>query len=562
MKDYLKILVLLKVVVLSAVLAMPAQDSLRDDSETEEPTVDYEVKENAGVELATFSVNNNGEGTDITPGNGVCETANGNGVCTLRAAIGEANVLAGDDVINFDPGITSISVNGQIVITSNITINGTGAGSLTIQNIATPSATSRVFDITAGDTVIISNLTISNGGVSTGDGGAIRTTGILTLNNCVIANNVNTGASSNGGGIRGNAGSIININNTVISNNRSANSGGLSFAGSDITVTNSAIRDNAATTGNGGGANIAAGSFVSISSTTISGNTAVNSSGGLFITRGTLSNVTISGNTANGTAANGGGGARIQAGANMVSFVACTITNNSAPNAATGARSGIWHETGTVNLSNTIVAANIAQDIQRDGTAVITSVGFNLIGENTSVTTEFPDGLPNGTNYVGTDASPLNPNLAPLSDNGGTGQTHPFLPDSIAVDKGNSFALTTDQRGLTRPVDFAGRTNTAGGNGADIGAFEAQLVTVSGRVIESIDGGLIAHAIVYYTDSNGITHSVKTNSFGYFQFKNVESAQAYAFAAKAKHYSFLPLLVYVVSDTDGVIFTGMEPVPF
>ena len=137
-------------------------------------------------------------------------------------------------------------------------------------------------------------------------------------------------------------------------------------AGSDITVTNSAIRENAATTGNGGGANIAAGSFVSISSTTISGNTAVNSSGGLFITRGTVSNVTISGNTANGTAANGGGGVRIQAGVNMVSFISCTITNNSAPNAATGARSGIWHETGTVNLSNTIVAANIADHDAED----------------------------------------------------------------------------------------------------------------------------------------------------------------------------------------------------
>jgi len=37
--------------------------------------------------LATFVVNSTGDGSDITPGNGVCETATSGGVCTLRAAI-------------------------------------------------------------------------------------------------------------------------------------------------------------------------------------------------------------------------------------------------------------------------------------------------------------------------------------------------------------------------------------------------------------------------------------------------------------------------------------------
>ena len=49
---------------------------------------------------ATFTVNNNATDTgDFFAGDGVCETASGNGVCTLRAAVQEANALAGTDTI-------------------------------------------------------------------------------------------------------------------------------------------------------------------------------------------------------------------------------------------------------------------------------------------------------------------------------------------------------------------------------------------------------------------------------------------------------------------------------
>ncbi len=47
----------------------------------------------------TFTVNSNGDGHDVTPGNGICETAFGNGTCTLRAAIEEANALGGANTI-------------------------------------------------------------------------------------------------------------------------------------------------------------------------------------------------------------------------------------------------------------------------------------------------------------------------------------------------------------------------------------------------------------------------------------------------------------------------------
>jgi CSLREA domain-containing protein len=41
---------------------------------------------------ATFTVNTTADGHDKLPGNGVCETGTGNGICTLRAAVEEGPV--------------------------------------------------------------------------------------------------------------------------------------------------------------------------------------------------------------------------------------------------------------------------------------------------------------------------------------------------------------------------------------------------------------------------------------------------------------------------------------
>ncbi len=55
---------------------------------------------------ATFVVNDTGNAADTNPANGICEIAPpGSGICTLRAAIEEANQLPGADTINFNiPG--------------------------------------------------------------------------------------------------------------------------------------------------------------------------------------------------------------------------------------------------------------------------------------------------------------------------------------------------------------------------------------------------------------------------------------------------------------------------
>ncbi len=63
----------------------------------------------------TIVVDSTGNGADSNPGDGICQTNNGN--CTLRAAIETANARFGSDRIHFDisgSGTKTIDVNGQL----------------------------------------------------------------------------------------------------------------------------------------------------------------------------------------------------------------------------------------------------------------------------------------------------------------------------------------------------------------------------------------------------------------------------------------------------------------
>ena len=72
-----------------------------------------------------FVVTSAGDGADLSPGNGVC-LATGN-VCTLRAAIQEANALPGSDVIRFAIGTglrTIVLTSGLPAVTEAVLIDG------------------------------------------------------------------------------------------------------------------------------------------------------------------------------------------------------------------------------------------------------------------------------------------------------------------------------------------------------------------------------------------------------------------------------------------------------
>ena len=111
----------------------------------------------------TFTVNSTGNGDDIDQGDGVCETAPGNGVCTLLAAVQEANHAnnAGLDTIHFSIGtgvqtIINPGRLGNVTITDPVIIDGTTqpgfAGSPIIELDGTGQQT--VLWITAGGSTV------------------------------------------------------------------------------------------------------------------------------------------------------------------------------------------------------------------------------------------------------------------------------------------------------------------------------------------------------------------------------------------------------------------------
>ena len=60
---------------------------------------------------ATFVVNTTADTQDAAPGNGVC--ADGGGMCSLRAAITEANALAGADIDHGSGGNLHNDIGGN-----------------------------------------------------------------------------------------------------------------------------------------------------------------------------------------------------------------------------------------------------------------------------------------------------------------------------------------------------------------------------------------------------------------------------------------------------------------
>lgn len=251
----------------------------------------------------TFTVTSLADNPDAAPGNGTC--ADRGGGCTLRAAIMEANALAGANTIvlladtyhltraGADEDAAS---TGDLDITGALTISGASPATTIID--ASDSG-DRVFQILHGAHVTISGMTMSGGTnfyALAGIAGGIYNSGVLDITNCVIEDNE---ASSTAGGIY-NKGQLL-ITNSIIRHNAAQKGGGIYNAGT-LTLTTSTISSNTVT-GNGGG--IYNGGTASIDASTIVMNTADYLGGGIDTEgRVRVTNSTVAGNSA----AHSGGG--------------------------------------------------------------------------------------------------------------------------------------------------------------------------------------------------------------------------------------------------------------
>jgi len=413
----------------------------------------------SSADAATFTVTDRSDNADALPGDGLCATANG--VCTLRAAIQEANASAGSDTISLPRGAYRL-IAGELVISDDLVLTGAGSDNTAINN----ARKARVMSIASPATVAISGVRLQRGladvgagllnnGTATvsdvrfagnraisaagGEGGGIYNAGTLTLSNTTFTRNRASGTDGGFGGGIYNVGALT-IADAAFTANLTSGCGGAVFNdGGALTLTRSSLIANRASN-SGGGIFNQSGTF-ELSATTLARNRAKAIGGGVFTyAPATLTNVTINANRAQY-------GAGVFCGQTAVTLVNVTMSSNRARFGG-----GLYTDLGNATLHNTLVASNHPDNCE--GTAV-TSLGYNL-----------DSGATCGLSAAG-DLSNTDPQLNALRNNGGATKTCALPPGSPAIDAGdNNDCSPTDQRGEPRP---AGSPAVC-----DIGAYEMQ----------------------------------------------------------------------------------------
>ncbi|MGH7962787.1 MAG: choice-of-anchor Q domain-containing protein, partial [Candidatus Binatia bacterium] len=331
---------------------------------------------------------------------------------------------------------------GLPVITSNITIQGNGS---TITRDSSAPAF-RLVTITRLCQVI-------NGFLVCG------VPALFTLQDTTLSGGLATGASpAHKGGAVLNYGSLTLTNSTISGNSASSGGGGILHQGSQLTIENSTIAGNSAP--NGGGIE----QFGYPSSCTVT-------------------NSTISGNTAEL------GGGFLALSGQVLSFTNSTITNNTAildPSTpgSSGSFGGIVAAGIDLALHRTIISGNLAtnpgtsREIYLTASVELTADEFNIFGIDGDAGVNFPVQTTDSDMDGKVDIVPpagvlIGDLLASLTDNGGPTQTYALVEGSLAVD-GVLFGScpATDQRGVMRPIDGDGDTVAR----CDIGAFEVEIV--------------------------------------------------------------------------------------
>ncbi len=498
------------------------------------------------LSAAEFSVNDFNDASDANLDDGVCLTASGG--CTLRAAVEQAGNSPGADTILLPEGSYELTLGKDILITSNISIRGSGADKVVIS----AKNASRVFRIRGGASVNISGVTITQGRAYNGGGiGVWGPSSELALIDSVVSENAST---SNGAGLYVSS-SKVNLENVTFSDNRAGGAGGAVFItgkSSALAIYKGSLSGNEAI--NGGGVHCISVDDVRIEASSVSnnvstGNTRVSGGGGIYSDRCsmTLNQVAFDGNRAEKR-----GGALFNSSGATFFIVDSTFSGN----AATREDGGAIYSNGTLNIQTASLSANTANfgsalyDAGKASLALVTVSGndartvegaaiyhnsnLELDIRNSTIAGNRNGNINNalgsvklagvliadattGANCIGTvtsagynldsdgscalagegDVSNANPLLLALQDNGGNTLTQGLDSGSPAIDAGPTDGCPSlDQRFYTR----SGR--------CDIGAFEAGGVAAQTGTIS------FKHAVYMARESAGVVSITLTRSGG------------------------------------------------
>ncbi len=374
---------------------------------------------NTAAQAADFTVDRTGDPS--VGGAGGCVLATPTD-CSLRQALVDAengNRPVVDHVL-FAAGLSgTITLNSaELSVSEPVDIQGPGAKVLSVSG----NDSQRILYTSQGnanDPVTISGLTLTAGyGSGVRGGGAIDSTRTdLTIESSTISDSDAGSADFPGGGIAQRGGQLV-IRNSTISGNDGANGGGLYSIASPVLIASSTISDNTAS-------GVSAG---------------YGYGGGIWLTQGTGGNLVVYGGTITGNHARYGGG--VSAAASTMGLGDTVVANNTAA--------------GEVDLRNAGADPfKLAHTLVESPPAAGSTIDIPAFA---------------GSNVFGVD-----PQLGPLTDNGGPTRTEKPALTSPLLDKGlTTVAPLVDQRGLPRPFDISSIANTSTGDAADIGAVELQ----------------------------------------------------------------------------------------
>ena len=290
---------------------------------------------------ATFAVDDAGEASDADTGDGVCATAGA--VCTLRAAIEQANALDGAaHTINLPTG-TYVQSATLPSIVQDVTISGANFQTTIDTAIrASDAGRPRLFEVPAGGILRLFQVELANAAV--GPGSAIRATGgDVRLTTCSITGN-------DGGAVLGDAPAPLAVPARIFADATAvvANTGGPAFEAGDsyvLDVHGSSFQQNAGDPFGFGGAIAIGGS-------------------------GTGRAHALIGNVFGGNTAGGGGAISITAGAGSLEIAESSFVQNDALRNGYGG-GAILSFNPAVDIRETTFHGNDAASGSQNGGAIL-----------------------------------------------------------------------------------------------------------------------------------------------------------------------------------------------